>query len=50
MKGLTILIYVLIFVFGTIFLCGAGLFIINFFGLMFDFITGTNTYFMWFFN
>lgn len=50
MKIIGILIYILIAAFAIMFLYGAALFIINFFGMMFDIIIGTNTYWMWSFS
>lgn len=50
MKIVVILLYILMAAFGVMFLYGSGLFIIDFFGSMYDIITGTNTYFMWSFS
>lgn len=47
MKILQILLFILIIMFGMVFLYGSGSFIISFFGLLFDDLTGTDTYFMW---
>jgi len=47
MKIIGVLIYILMAAFAIMFLYGAALFIFNFFGMMFDIITGTNTYWMW---
>lgn len=47
MKILQILLFILIIMFSMVFLYGSGSFIISFFGLLFDDLTGTDTYFMW---
>lgn len=50
MKIVEIIIYILLCMFGFMFLCGAGMFILNFIGLTYDSLTGGNDYFMWFFE
>lgn len=44
------LIVLILFAFIVMALFGSGLFILNFFGLMYDDITGTHDYFMWSFS
>lgn len=47
MKLIGILIYILIAAFVLVFLYGFFQLIVSFFGLLFDDLTGMNTYFMW---
>lgn len=47
MKIIEILIYLLIAAFVLVFLYGFFQFVVSFFGLLFDDLTGTDTYFMW---